>query len=146
MPPPNGVGILPQLAGAVGTAGSSWGQSDNAVSGGIDRTEKINKKPLPPLKRKKKVVETDTTPVLPAKGSANRVRDSFIAFSCTDASSGASFRIREQSTITKETLRLFRHIKRPTLLKTDIRTRMGSRHRSHIPIPIRSLGRLMDAP
>ena len=72
---PSGVvGILPQPSGASGAAGPSWGQSDNAVSGGIEPAEKVNKKPIPSLKRRKRVVEKDVTPVPPAKGSTNKVR------------------------------------------------------------------------
>ena len=71
---PSGVvGILPQPPGAPGANGSSWGQSDNAVSSGIEPPEKAIKKPVPSLKRRKKV-EQDVTPVPPAKGSTNRVR------------------------------------------------------------------------
>ena len=67
-----GVGILPQPSSAAGTAGPSWG--DNSVLSSIDRIEKTSKKPIPPLKRKKKIVEKDTTPVPVAKSSTNRVR------------------------------------------------------------------------
>lgn len=63
--PPSGlVGIQPHPSGS---GGQSWGPSDTAA-------EKAGKKPIPPLKRRKKVVEKDTTPVPPAKSSANRVR------------------------------------------------------------------------
>jgi hypothetical protein len=114
---------LPQLPGAAGIAGPPWGQSDNTVSGGIDRAEKINKKPLPPLKRKKKVVETDTTPVLPAKGSANRVRCNFYflflylcSFWCTIQNKRAKHHHKGDSPT-------FSPYQTPTLLKTGIRTR-----------------------
>lgn len=66
---PSGVvGILPQPAGGPGVAGpSTWG-ADSATA---DR-DKASKKPIAPLKRRRKPVEKDTTPApQPPKAAAN---------------------------------------------------------------------------
>lgn len=67
-PAPSGVvGILPQPAGGPGVAGpSTWGADS-------DR-DKASKKPIAPLKRRRKPVEKDTTPAPPPpKPAANKV-------------------------------------------------------------------------
>lgn len=72
-PTPGGaVGILPQPAGGPGVAGpSTWGVDS-------DR-DKASKKPIAQLKRRRKPVEKDTTPVPPPpKSLANKVRAGWI--------------------------------------------------------------------
>lgn len=68
---PSGVvGILPQPPGGPGVNSSPWSAD---APGGVDRSDKAGKKPIPPLKRRKKPIEKDPTPVPPAKTSTNRV-------------------------------------------------------------------------
>jgi histone deacetylase complex regulatory component SIN3 len=140
---PSGVvGILPQPSGASGALGPSWGQSDNGISGGIDPADKGIKKPISSLKRKKKVVDKDVTPVPPVKSSANRVR--YISFPSFIYAYHPS-RPKDPNTITREIRQLFPHIKRLILLRAGIHTRMFMPCNRHSRIP-RSLARLMDAP
>lgn len=132
---PSGVvGIVPQPPGGPGVSGPSWSQTDNANA--------ASKKPLPPLKRRRKPVEKDTTPVPPAKASANRVRHKSFCSNESLLIVCLFNRLKERNIITKVTRRRSLPTKTHSHLKTAIHTRIPTATllRSppfHIHIPIR---------